>query len=229
MDENKNPIAEEEISAEAEETVAEEAAEIPAEEPEMATDAEPVPEAETAAEAEEAEAPKEEKPSRGEKKKQKKLEAELGEVKKALIDKDNALAEMNDKYLRVCAEYDNFRKRSAKEREGIYADACGEVLTQILPILDNLERAAQYNTEDVAQSAVGKGLEMVLKSFLETLEKLGVSEIEALGKPFDPNVHNAVMHIDDEQYGENEVVEVLMKGYVKGDRVLRYTMVKVAN
>ncbi len=171
----------------------------------------------------------EEKAPRGEKKKQKKLESELSEVKKALTEKDAALAEANDKFLRVCAEYDNFRKRSAKEREGIYADSCAEVLTQILPILDNLERAAQYNTADVAESAVGKGLEMVLKSFSETLSKLGVTEIETLGKPFDPNLHNAVMHVDDEQYGENEVVEVLMKGYIKGDRVLRYAMVKVAN
>lgn len=171
----------------------------------------------------------EEKPARSEKKKYKKLEGELNEVKKALVEKDAALAEANDKFLRVCAEYDNFRKRSAKEREGIYADACAEVLTQILPILDNLERAAQYNSADLSESAVGKGLEMVLKSFSETLEKLGVSEIEAQGKTFDPNLHNAVMHIDDEQYGECEVVEVLMKGYIKGDRVLRYAMVKVAN
>ncbi len=171
----------------------------------------------------------EEKHTRGEKKKYKKLESELNEVKKALAEKDTALAEANEKFLRVCAEYDNFRKRSAKEREGIYADSCAEVLTQILPILDNLERAAQYNTAEVAESAVGKGLEMVLKSFSETLAKLGVTEIEALGKPFDPNLHNAVMHVDDEQYGECEVVEVLMKGYIKGDRVLRYAMVKVAN
>ena len=149
MEENKNSIPEEVVT---------EAEEIAAETAEVAEE-EAVTAEETIVDSEETEEPKdskEEKTSRGEKKKQKKLETELSEVKKALIDKDNALAEINDKYLRVCAEYDNFRKRSAKEREGIYADACGEVLTQILPILDNLERAAQYNTEDVAQSSVGK-------------------------------------------------------------------------
>ena len=183
----------------------------------------------TDAATEEQETEQEEKPSFKEKKKIKKLESELAETKAALVAKDGELAALNDQYLRICAEYDNFRKRSAKEREGIYADSCADVLTQILPILDNLERAAQYNTEDVAQTAVGKGLELVLKSFGETLGKLGVTEIEALGKPFDPNLHNAVMHVDDETYGENEVVEVLMKGYARGDKVLRYAMVKVAN
>ena len=171
----------------------------------------------------------EEKASRSEKKKMKKAEAEIAELQKTLEQKEAALAEENDKYLRLFAEYDNFRKRSAKEREGIYTDACFEVLTQILPILDNLERAAQYNVGEDAESPMGKGLEMTLKSFTETLAKLGVTEIEALGKPFDPNVHNAVMHVEDENFGENEIVEVFMKGYIKGDKVLRYSMVKVAN
>ena len=171
----------------------------------------------------------EEKASRGEKKKLKKAEAEIAELRKTLEKKEAELADGNEKYLRLCAEYDNFRKRSAKEREGIYTDACFEVLLQILPILDNLERAAQYNVGEDAESPMGKGLEMTLKSFTETLAKLGVTEIEALGKPFDPNVHNAVMHVDDETFGENEIVEVFMKGYVKGDKVLRYSMVKVAN
>lgn len=171
----------------------------------------------------------EEKTSRAEKKKAKKAEAELDELKRALLAKDTELAELNDKYMRVSAEYDNFRKRSAKEREGIYSDACFDVLAQILPILDNLERAAQYNTEQTAESQMGKGLELTLKSFYETLGKLGVSEIEAMGKTFDPNFHNAVMHVEDESVGENEIVEVFMKGYAKGDKVLRYSMVKVAN
>lgn len=171
----------------------------------------------------------EEKVCRGEKKKLKKAEAEIAELQKSLEKKTAELAEENDKYLRLFAEYDNFRKRSAKEREGIYTDACFEVLTQILPILDNLERAAQFNTGEEAESPMGKGLEMTLKSFMETLAKLGVTEIEAQGKHFDPNVHNAVMHVDDENFGENEIVEVFMKGYAKGDKVLRYSMVKVAN
>ena len=171
----------------------------------------------------------EEKTSWGEKKKLKKAESEIAELKKALSAKDAELSEANDKYLRLFAEYDNFRKRTAKERESVYADACCDALTEILPVLDNLERAAQYNSGDVAETNMGKGLELTLKSFIETLAKLGVTEIEALGKPFDPNVHNAVMHVEDENFGEGEIVEVFMKGYAKGDKVLRYSMVKVAN
>ena len=162
-----------------------------------------------------------EKLSGREKKKSKKLEAE--------IEKLNAtLADEQDKYMRLYAEYDNFRKRSAKEREGIYADAYCDALVQILPILDTLERAAQFSTDD-ADSPVAKGLELTLKSFAETMNKMGVCEIEALGKEFDPNLHNAVMHVDDEGVGENTVVEVFMKGYKKGDKILRHAMVKVAN
>ena len=175
------------------------------------------------------ETPAEEKTTRSEKKKAKKAEAELEEMKKALLAKDTELAELTDKFMRISAEYENFRKRSAKEREGIYSDACFEVLGQILPILDNLERAAQYNTEQTAESPMGKGLELTLKSFIETLAKLGVCEIEAVGKQFDPNFHNAVMHVEDETVGENEIVEVFMKGYAKGEKVLRHSMVKVAN
>ena len=171
----------------------------------------------------------EEKPCKGEKKKLKKAEAEIAELKKALEAKDSEIAELNDKYMRLFAEYDNFRKRTAKELEGKAADAACDTLAQILPVLDNLERAAQYNTEDSAETPMGKGLELTLKSFVETLSKLGVAEIEAEGKQFDPNVHNAVMHIEDENLGENEVVEVFMKGYAKGDKVLRHSMVKVAN
>ena len=173
--------------------------------------------------------PKEEKNCKSDKKKLKKLEAELAELKQTLVQKDADCAELNEKHLRLAAEYENFRKRSTKEQEGKYADACCDVLTQILPVLDNLERAAQYNTEDSAETPMGKGLELTLKSFSEILSKLGVAEIEALGKSFDPNLHNAVMHIEDENFGENEIVEVFMKGYIKGDKVLRYSMVKVAN
>ena len=162
-----------------------------------------------------------EKSSGKDKKKTKKLESE--------IEKLNAsLAEEQDKYMRLYAEYDNFRRRSAKEREGIYTDAYCDALLQILPILDTLERAAQFSAED-AESPMAKGLELTLKSFVETMNKMGVYEIEALGKEFDPNLHNAVMHVDDESVGENIVVEVFMKGYKKGDKILRHSMVKVAN
>ena len=155
-----------------------------------------------------------------EKKKIKKIEAELEK-------KEAELAEANDKYMRLFAEYDNFRKRTAKEKEGIYADAYIDALSQILPVLDNLERAAAFENADA--EALRKGLELTLKSFSETLAKMGVHEIEALGKTFDPNVHNAVMHVDDEAFGESEIVEVFAKGYARGDKVLRHSMVKVAN
>lgn len=158
------------------------------------------------------------KPEKGEKKKIKALEAELAEAKAKF-------EEINDKYLRMLAEYDNFRKRSAKERESVYSDAYTDALSGILPVLDNLERAEGCTDAD----GLSKGLELTLKSFKDTLERMGVKEIEALGKTFDANLHNAVFHVDDESYGEGEIVEVLMKGYTKGDKVIRYSMVKVAN
>ena len=162
-----------------------------------------------------------EKSTAKDKKKQKKTDVEVEKL-------TEALAEEQDKYMRLYAEYDNFRKRSAKEREGVYADAYCDALTQILPVLDNLERAAQFSTED-SDTPMAKGIELTLKNFVETMNKMGVYEIEALGKEFDPNKHNAVMHVEDETVGENTVVEVFMKGYAKGDKVLRYSMVKVAN
>lgn len=169
-----------------------------------------------------------EKTTRAEKKKLKKAEAELERLSAELEKKEKELADASDKYMRLYAEYDNFRRRTALEKEGIYSDAYVDALTQILPILDNMERAAQFSVED-AESPVAKGIALTVKSFTDTLAKMGVEEIEALGAQFDPNLHNAVMHVDDEQYGENEIVEVLMKGYKRGDKVLRYSMVKVAN
>ena len=163
----------------------------------------------------------EEKISFGEKKKLKKAEEQIEKL-------EAAAAEANEKYMRLYAEYENFRKRSQKEKEGLYADAYIDALTQILPILDNLERAAMYGGDD-KEHPLAKGLELTLKSFAETLEKMGVSEIPALGEQFDPNVHNAVMHVEDEALGENVVAEVFMKGYIRGDKVLRHSMVKVAN
>jgi len=151
--------------------------------------------------------------------------AQFDELKKQLDAKAEECAALNDKYLRMAAEYENFRKRSAKEREGVYADACADCIAALLPVLDNLERAAQYKNDDPA--TVAKGLEMTLKSFYDTLGKLGVTEIPA--ETFDPNVHNAVMHIEDDEHGESEIVEVLQKGFAKGDKVIRYAMVKVAN
>lgn len=158
-------------------------------------------------------------------KKCKKLEAEIEKLKKELEDEKKASEESNKKYLTMLAEYDNFRRRSTKEKEGAYSDAYIDVLEKILPVLDNLERAAAYKDGE----SVLHGLELTLKSFNEVLSKLGIKEIDAVGGKFDPNLHNAVMHVEDDEHGEGEVVEVLQKGYMCGDKVLRYAMVKVAN
>lgn len=136
------------------------------------------------------------------------------------------VAALNDKYLRLCAEYDNFRKRSQREKENLYADIKADTVTKFLPVFDNLERALAQPTAD---EAYAKGVEMIMSQFKTTLEKCGVTEIEALGKTFDPNLHNAVMHVDDEEKGENEVVEVFQKGFMIGEKVVRFAMVKVAN
>lgn len=159
------------------------------------------------------------------KKKPRKTDAELEEANKKIEEMTAELAALNDKYLRLAAEYENFRRRTARERDNIYADAFEMALAAFLPVVDNLERAAQYTDGE----NVAKGVALVLKSVGDIFAKLGITEIEALGKPFDPAYHNAVMHVEDPEKGESEVVEVLQKGYIKGERVMRYAMVKVAN
>ena len=161
--------------------------------------------------------------TKADKKKAKKLEAQIADLQKQVESAKEEAAEANDKYMRMMAEYDNFRKRSAKEKEGVYADAYSDCIAGILPILDNLERAAAFDQLE----GLKKGLEMTAKAFEDALEKMGISEIET--KVFDPNLHNAVMHVEDEALGESEIVEVFQKGYCKGDKVIRYAMVKVAN
>ncbi len=158
-----------------------------------------------------------------EKKKMKKSEAELAACRKELEEQTEKCKEYEDRYLRMMAEYDNFRKRSAKEKEGVWADAYADCIANLLPILDNLERAEKCDNLD----GLKKGLEMTSKAFDDALSKMGITEIET--KTFDPNLHNAVMHIEDEAFGESEIVEVFQKGYIKGDKVIRYAMVKVAN
>lgn len=135
------------------------------------------------------------------------------------------LDEAKDRLLRLTAEYDNYRKRTTKEKEGIYSDAYVDVLKEILPIMDNLERAvdAEGSLDDLK-----KGIEMTMKGCQDSFTKLGVEEIDASGE-FDPNYHNAVMHIEDENLGKNVVAEVFQKGYKKEDKIIRHTMVKVAN
>lgn len=131
-----------------------------------------------------------------------------------------------DRFLRLAAEYDNYRKRSAKERENIYADVKSDTITQFLPVYDNLARALAIETADEAYK---KGVEMIMTQYEEVLKKMGVEAIPAVGKPFDPTRHNAVMHIDDEAYGENEIVEEFAKGFIMGEKVIRFSVVKVAN
>lgn len=133
------------------------------------------------------------------------------------------LAETSDRYLRVLAEYDNFRKRSQKERDSIYSDAYVDAVKNLLPVIDNIERVMTLEGDKKFM----QGLELIVTQIHETLNKMGVKEIEC--KEFDPNMHNAVMHIEDEAYGENEIVEVFQKGYIYGEKVIRYAMVKVAN
>ena len=180
---------------------------------------------EAATEAVTEEAVAEEKESKADKKKVKKQDAKIAELEKKLEEKDAALAEQNDKYMRMMAEYDNFRKRSAKEKEGTYADAYADALTAILPIIDNLERAVGVSEAE----AVLKGLEMTLKGADEALQKMGVEAFGAEGDEFDPNIHNAVMMVDDESKKSGEIVSVFQKGYRKGDKIIRYAMVTVAN
>ncbi len=167
----------------------------------------------------------EEKPSRSDKKKQKKAEAEIAQLTKKLEEANAELAAANDKYMRMIAEYDNYRRRTAKEKDGIYADAYADALKGILPIIDNLERAVGVSEAEALQ----KGLSMTLKGAEDALAKMGVTSFGEKGETFDPEKHNAVMHIEDEAYGEGEITEVYQKGYAKGDKVLRFAMVIVAN
>ena len=165
----------------------------------------------------------EKKPSRREEKKKKKEDKEKDELITAL---ESEKAALNDKFLRVCAEYDNFRRRSQKEKDALYGDIKANTVQQFLPVYDNLERALKQSTED---EAYRKGVEMIMAQFGTTLEKLGVREIPSLGETFNPDLHNAVMHVEDEEKGENEIVEVFQKGFMLNDKVIRFAMVKVAN
>lgn len=152
------------------------------------------------------------------------LQRELEKSRKELEELKEQAAAQNDRYLRMMAEYDNFRKRAANEKDGIYSNACADVLKEILPVIDALEMAVKFGGEG---EQILKGVEMTIAKFKEALDKLGVTEIEA--KTFDPNFHNAVMHVEDENLKENEIAEVFQKGYKKGDKIIRYAMVKVAN
>ena len=169
-----------------------------------------------AQEEEKCDAPKKEKKTK--KDAEKKLLEEIENLKAEMKEKD-------DKYLRMAAEYDNFRRRSREEKDATYEIAAQDTIAELLPIIDNLERASLYDDGD----KVKEGLVMIAKSVENVFSKLGVEEIGKVGDKFDPNLHNAVMHVDDEAYGENEITEVFQKGYRKGSRIIRFAMVKTAN
>ena len=135
------------------------------------------------------------------------------------------IRERDDKYLRMAAEYDNFRRRSREEREALYGAAAADTIKELLPIIDNLERAAQFDDGE----KVKEGVIMIAKATEEVMTKLGVESFGAPGETFDPNIHNAVFHVEDEAYGEGEIVEVYQKGYRKGKTIIRFAMVKSAN
>ena len=136
------------------------------------------------------------------------------------------VAGQEDKYLRLAAEYDNYRKRTAKEKESLWTDVKADTAGAFLPVYDNLERALK---QDTADEAFKKGVEMTMNQLKEGLTKLGITEIPAQGQPFDPKYHNAVMHVEDESLGQNVVAEVFQTGFQCGEKVIRFAMVKVAN
>ena len=176
--------------------------------------------------AEEQKAPETEEPVQTE---QPAPESGEGEIDPLLAElealKDQA-AHQEDTYLRLAAEYDNYRRRTTKEKESIWNDAKADAASAFLPVYDNLERALKQETADEAYK---KGVEMTMTQLRSVLEKLGITEIPALGQPFDPTLHNAVMHVEDESLGENTVAEVFQAGFKLGDKVIRFSMVKVAN
>lgn len=154
-------------------------------------------------------------------------EQAVGETEQKLEELENSLKEANDKFLRTLAEYDNYRKRSVREKEQAYTDSKAAVLTELLPVLDNFERAA--GNKEAALEDYQKGVDMIFNQFTEILKKMGVASFGEAGDAFDPNIHSAVMHIEDAEQPENIVAEVFSKGYQLGDKILRPAVVKVVN
>lgn len=149
--------------------------------------------------------------------------------KKKKDKKDLLIEELTDKYKRTFAEFDNFRKRSEKEKSAMYEIGAKDIIEKILPVVDNFERGFSTVSEEEKATPFAEGMDKIYQQLVKTLEDAGVKEIEAEGKEFDPNLHNAVMHVEDEELGENVVAEVLQKGYTYRDTVVRHSMVKVAN
>ncbi len=157
--------------------------------------------------------------------KEKKAKGKEKELLLKIEELEKALAEKDDKYLRLAAEYDNFRRRSREEKDATYENAMSDTVGELLPIIDNLERAAAYS----ADSSVADGIAMIFKSVEAVFSKLGVEAFGAKGEKFDPNLHNAVMHEENADFGEGEISEVFQKGYKKGNKIIRFAMVKTAN
>ena len=149
-----------------------------------------------------------------------------GKASAALARAKKALKDQEDAYLRLAAEYDNFRRRTIKEKSEAYTNAKTDAALKFLPVYDNLERALNQGTED---EAFLKGVEMTMTQLLDVLASLDIKPIQAVGQPFDPNLHNAVMHIEDEKYGENTVAACFQTGFMMGEKVIRFAMVQVAN
>ena len=153
----------------------------------------------------------------------KKENKEVKKLKEQLEKTETDLAAANDKYLRMIAEYDNFRKRSAKEKENAYAEAYTDAIGAILPVIDNLERALAYSEGET----LTEGVKMTLKQFEDTMERLGIKAYGVRGEEFDPKIHNAIMQTEDPELGENQIAVVLQKGYCKGEKIIRHAMVTV--
>lgn len=157
-------------------------------------------------------------------------ESESGKKKKDKKDpKDAIIEELNDRYKRTMAEFDNFRKRTEKEKAAMYEVGAKSIIEKILPVVDNFERGLAAIPEEERGNSIADGMDKIYKQLTKMLEDAGVVEIDAEGKEFDPEFHNAVMHVEDENLGENVVAEVLQKGYTYRDSVVRHSMVKVAN
>ena len=172
---------------------------------------------ETAKEEVQEEIKKEKKPSKKEKE------------NKRIAELEEALKESEDKYIRMLAEYDNYKKRTQKEKESLYKDGIADSVEKLLTVLDNLDRAAAVDVSKADAQGVVDGVNKILEQAKDVFAKMGVEEIPAKGEKFDPSLHNAVMHEENEEYEENTVSEVFLKGYKMGDKIIRHSMVKVAN
>lgn len=153
----------------------------------------------------------------------------FGKKKDKKDPRDAQIEELTDRVRRTMAEFDNFRKRTEKEKSAMYEIGAKDIVERMLPVVDNFERGLAAIPEDAKGSPFAEGMEMIYKQLLKALEEAGVKPIEAVGQPFDPNFHNAVMHIEDESLGENMIAQELQKGYMYRDSVVRHSMVQVAN